>query len=262
MSAQKRRVLYAVPHVQIFDPGSAMPARLHALIPAAGSGTRIGGDVPKQYQRIRGRTMLYHTLAVFAHAPQIDDIFVVLTAGDEHYASCGADEFGDKVQPLYCGGQQRRDSVYNGLVAMAGAVDEDDWVLVHDAARPLLPAEVLDRLIWETSNDNVGGLLAIPVADTLKRAHIEGAGRGEPVRVATTERRERMWQAQTPQMFRYGVLIAALATAGAEGITDEASAVERMGLSPRLVLGASRNIKLTWPDDLVIAEALLTGTAP
>jgi 2-C-methyl-D-erythritol 4-phosphate cytidylyltransferase len=239
-----------------------MPARLHALIPAAGSGTRIGGDTPKQYQLIRGKTMLYHTLSVFARAPKIDNIFVVLTVGDDHYASCGADEFGDKVQPLYCGGQQRRDSVYNGLVAMAGAVDEDDWVLVHDAARPLLPLEALDRLIAETGDDKVGGLLAIPVADTLKRAHIEGAGRNEPVRVATTERRERMWQAQTPQMFRYGVLLAALASAGSDGITDEASAVERMGLSPRLVLGASRNIKLTWPDDLVVAAALLSGAAP
>jgi 2-C-methyl-D-erythritol 4-phosphate cytidylyltransferase len=239
-----------------------MPARLHALIPAAGSGTRVGGDIPKQYQLIRGKTMLYHVLAVFARAPKIDDIFVVLSEGDDHFAGCGAGEFGDKVRPLYCGGRQRRDSVYNGLVAMAGAVDEDDWVLVHDAARPLLPMEALDRLIAQTGDDKVGGLLAIPVADTLKRAHIEGAGRGEPIRVAATERRERMWQAQTPQMFRYGILLAALATAGTEGITDEASAIERMGLSPRLVLGASRNIKLTWPDDLVIAEALLPGTSP
>jgi 2-C-methyl-D-erythritol 4-phosphate cytidylyltransferase len=240
-----------------------MPARLHALIPAAGSGLRIGGDIPKQYQLISGKPMLYHTLAVLAQAPQLANVFVVLTAGDEHYAGCGAEEFGDKVRPLYCGGRERRDSVYNGLVAMAGAADEDDWVLVHDAARPLLPADALARLINETENDAVGGLLAIPVADTLKRAHIEGGGRNDPVRVATTERRERMWQAQTPQMFRYGVLLAALANAGADGVTDEASAVERMGLAPRLVLGASRNIKITWPDDIIVAEALLAkpGTA-
>jgi 2-C-methyl-D-erythritol 4-phosphate cytidylyltransferase len=238
-----------------------MPVRLHALIPAAGSGIRAGGDIPKQYRLVAGKPILYYAIGVLARAPEIANVFVVLAAGDERFAQCGTADFGDKVTPLFCGGNERRDSVYNGLVAMAGAVDEDDWVLVHDAARPLLPADALSRLIAEAGSDEVGGLLAIPVADTLKRAHIEGAGRNDPVRVATTERRERMWQAQTPQMFRYGVLLAALGSAGAAGLTDEASAIERMGLSPRLVLGASRNIKLTWPDDLVIAEALLARQA-
>jgi 2-C-methyl-D-erythritol 4-phosphate cytidylyltransferase len=239
-----------------------MPARLHALIPAAGSGFRVGGEVPKQYLPIAGKPMLYYAIAILARAPEIANVFVVLAEGDQRFAQCGAAEFGDKVTPLYCGGKERRDSVYNGLIAMAGAVDEDDWVLVHDAARPLLPAEALARLIGQAGSDDVGGLLALPVADTLKRAHIEGGARNDPVRVATTERRERMWQAQTPQMFRYGVLLAALASPGAAGATDEASAIERIGMAPRLVLGSSRNIKLTWPDDLVIAEALLSLQAP
>lgn len=237
-----------------------MPARLHALIPAAGSGLRVGGEIPKQYRLIAGKPVLVHAISALARSPEISNVFVVLAEGDERFARCGIAEFAGKLIPLYCGGKERRDTVYNGLVAMAGAVDADDWVLVHDAARPLLPAEALSRLIAEVGNDDVGGLLAMPVADTLKRAHIEGGGRGDPVRVATTERRERMWQAQTPQMFRYGVLVAALANAGS-GVTDESGAVERMGLAPKLVLGATRNIKLTWPDDLVIAEALLAEQA-
>ncbi len=130
-----------------------MPARLYALIPAAGSGVRVGGGVPKQYLPLAGRTMLYYAIAVLARAPEIANVFVVLAEGDERFAGCGAAEFGDRVTPLYCGGKERRDSVYNGLVAMAGAVDADDWVLVHDAARPLLPAAALSRLIAEAGSD-------------------------------------------------------------------------------------------------------------
>ena len=230
---------------------SAPPARLHALIPAAGSGIRIGGGMPKQYHPLNGKPMLYHSIATLARSPDVTNVFVVLAAGDVHYGNCGAAEFGGKVVPLYCGGIERRDSVYNGLVAMAGAVDEDDWVLVHDAARPLLQLDALERLITEAGRDEVGGLLAIPVADTLKRAG------GDGLRVVATENRAGLWQAQTPQMFRYGILLAALGSAGAAGVTDEAGAIERMGLAPRLVLGASSNLKVTWPDDIAIAEALL-----
>ena len=234
-----------------------MPARLHALIPAAGSGVRIGGTVPKQYQMIAGKPMLVHAIAALAGTPEIANIFVVLAEGDERYAGCGAADFGDRVVPLFCGGRERRDSVRNGLVAMAGAADEDDWVLVHDAARPLLPQEALARLIAEAGGDAVGGLLAITVADTLKRSD-GGDGTRTGARVAATERREGLWQAQTPQMFRYGVLLTALGSARLDGVTDEAAAIERMGLSPRLVLGAASNFKITWPDDFAVAEAILT----
>jgi 2-C-methyl-D-erythritol 4-phosphate cytidylyltransferase len=236
-----------------------MPARLFALIPAAGAGVRVGLDLPKQYHLIAGKAMLYHSVAALARCAAISNVFVVLANGDERYPHCGLEEFGDKVVSLFCGGQERRDSVYNGLVAMAGAVDEDDWVLVHDAARPLLPADALQRLIDEAGADEVGGLLAIPVADTMKRAKGDltlKMGDNE-IRVASTERRAELWQAQTPQMFRYGLLLSALGRADAASVTDEAAAIEQLGLSPRLVLGSPANLKVTWSDDIVIAEALL-----
>ena len=233
-----------------------MPARLHALIPAAGSGIRIGLNLPKQYHPLAGKPMLVHAIAALAREPAIDNVFVVLAPDDARYAECGAAEFGDKVLPLYCGGKERRDSVYNGLVAMAGTADEDDWVLVHDAARPLLPRDALARLIAEAGADPVGGLLALPVSDTLKRADDE-----EVAHVAATEPRAGLWQAQTPQMFRYGVLLAALGKQGAANVTDEAAAIERLGLAPRLVRGSALNLKITWPDDIVIAEALLARGA-
>jgi 2-C-methyl-D-erythritol 4-phosphate cytidylyltransferase len=229
--------------------------RFHALIPAAGSGSRIGGETPKQYLPLAGKTMLCHAIAVLVRAPDIATVFVVLAQGDALFAGCGAAELGDKVVPLYCGGVERRDSVYNGLVAMAGAVDADDWVLVHDAARPALPDAALARLIAEAGDDEVGGLLALPVADTLKRANDVGGTR----RVASTAAREGLWQAQTPQMFRYGVLLAALADSGAAGVTDEAGAIERIGLAPRLVMGSSGNLKITYPEDMGVAERLLAG---
>jgi 2-C-methyl-D-erythritol 4-phosphate cytidylyltransferase len=240
-----------------------MTARLHALIPAAGSGVRLGLDVPKQYHLIAGKAMLYHAIAALARAPQIANVFVVLASGDERYAGCGAQEFGDKVVPLFCGGVQRGDSVHNGLVAMAGAVDADDWVLVHDAARPLLPADALHRLIRELADDEVGGLLAIPVTDTLKRAQGELASKigDHEMRAAHTEPRAGLWQAQTPQMFRYGVLLSALRNSAAADVTDESSAIERMGLAPRLVMGSATNLKVTWPDDIAIAEALFARHA-
>jgi 2-C-methyl-D-erythritol 4-phosphate cytidylyltransferase len=239
-----------------------MPVRLHALIPAAGAGVRIDSDLPKQYHLLAGKPVLVHAIAALARSMAIADVFVVLAPGDERFAQCGAEQFGERVLPLYCGGRSRRDSVYNGLVAMAGAVDEDDWVLVHDAARPLLPVDALARLIDEAGGDEVGGLLAMPVTDTIKRAGQADTQSG--VRVAATEQRAGLWQAQTPQMFRYGVLLSALRNTAAADITDEASAVELMGLAPRLVQGSATNIKITWPGDIVIAEALLAqcGAAP
>jgi 2-C-methyl-D-erythritol 4-phosphate cytidylyltransferase len=140
----------------------------------------------------------------------------------------------------------------NGLIAMASAVDPDDWVLVHDAARPCLARDDLDRLIEAVRADDVGGILAIPLADTLKRA--DGAER-----IAATEPREGLWLAQTPQMFRHGTLLRALD--GADNVTDEASAVEALGLRPRLVPGSTRNLKVTFPGDAAIAERILRSGA-
>jgi 2-C-methyl-D-erythritol 4-phosphate cytidylyltransferase len=225
---------------------------LVALIPAAGSGSRMARDTPKQYVRLAGMPMLYHAVRSLAAEP-IDTVFVVLAPGDGLFARHDWGEFDGRLEPLYCGGATRRESVYNGLIAAMGAVDADDWVLVHDAARPCLPREDLDRLIAEVSGDAIGGLLALPAVETVKRT---ANGANGPARVAATEDRSLLWLAQTPQMFRAGLLAEALRLAK-KSVTDEASAVEQLGLKPRLVTGSRQNLKVTYPEDLAIAEAIL-----
>jgi 2-C-methyl-D-erythritol 4-phosphate cytidylyltransferase len=224
--------------------------KAYALIPAAGAGTRIGAALPKQYVQIAGRPLLYYALRVLVQHPRIEQVFVVLAPGDEHYARCDWREFGAKLKPLYCGGERRAASVFNGLLAARDAIAPSDWVLVHDAARPCLGREELDRLFTELGEDDTGGLLAMPVADTLKRANRD-------LRAAATEPRDNLWLAQTPQMFRYRLLIESLRTADLAGATDEARAIEGLGLKPRLVMGSTRNIKVTFPEDLALAELIL-----
>ena len=195
--------------------------------------------------------MLWHAVRAVC-VPQVESIFVVLAPGDTEFARHDWSAFDGRLEPLYCGGEARRDSVYNGLVAAMGTVEADDWMLVHDAARPCLPRKDLENLMRETGNDEVGGILALPVAETVKRA-----AKG---RIESTEDRASLWLAQTPQMFRAGLLAEALKRAkGAP--TDEASAVEQMGLKPRLVTGSRENLKVTWAGDLAIAESILKGRA-
>ena len=227
---------------------------LFALIPAAGTGTRIAGETPKQYLPIAGQPMLWHAVNALCAAP-LETVFVVLAPGDRRFAALDWSAFGGRVEPLYCGGGSRRDSVYNGLVAAMDAVQADDWVLVHDAARPCLPRADLERLIAECRDDAIGGILALPVADTVKRIVKDEAG---AQRVGGSEDRTQLWLAQTPQMFRAGVLAQALKDARGT-VTDEASALENLGLRPRLVLGSRTNLKVTYPEDLAIAEAILAG---
>jgi 2-C-methyl-D-erythritol 4-phosphate cytidylyltransferase len=227
-----------------------------ALIPAAGSGSRIAGAQTKQYAALAGKPMLWHAVAAVCRPP-VETVFVVLAPGDTAYKSCDWSAFAGKLEPLYCGGETRRDSVYNGLVAAMAAVDADDWVLVHDAARPCLPAADLERLVEECRNDQIGGILALPVAETVKRA---GKDEGGAQRVAGTEDRSQLWLAQTPQMFRAALLAEALGKARGT-VTDEASAIEQMGLRPRLVAGSRENIKVTYAEDLAIAEAILARRA-
>jgi 2-C-methyl-D-erythritol 4-phosphate cytidylyltransferase len=229
---------------------------LFALIPAAGAGTRIAGETPKQYLPIAGKPMLWHALRAIG-AAQVEIVFVVLAPDDRRFAALDWSGCGARVEPLYCGGDTRRDSVYNGLVAAMAAVDADDWVLVHDAARPCLPRADLDRLIAECSGDAIGGILALPVADTVKQVAKDEAG---AQRIARTLDRAQLWLAQTPQMFRAGLLAQALKDAKGL-VTDEASALESLGLRPRLVLGSRANLKVTYPEDLAIAEAILAGRA-
>ena len=219
------------------------PARLHALIPAAGVGSRAGSAGPKQYELLEGRPLVLHTLSAFAQVKRLASIVVVVAPGDDRLASTGAFE----VVP--CGGATRAASVANGLehLARRGASDHD-WVLVHDAARCLVRPEWIEALVDACAQDEVGGLLAQPLTDTLKQE--EGG------RVQATLPRAGKWLAQTPQMFRLGVLRRALVQAG-DGATDEASAVELLGLQPRLVAGSAQNIKVTWPEDFALAGAVL-----
>jgi len=218
----------------------------HALVPAAGFGARMGHELPKQYLPLAGQPMIAHALNTLCSCPEISTVFVVLTPDDKLFHTYDWSRFGDKLQPLFCGGNRRSDTVLNGLIA--SELEPDDWVLVHDAARPCLTQAHLAKLIAELRDDAVGGILAVPVADTLKRADDMG-------RIARTEDRAGLWQAQTPQMFRAGLLVQALQSA--PRVTDEASAIEALGLHPKLVPGEPTNFKVTYPQDLLLAELLL-----
>ncbi|MCR4299239.1 MAG: 2-C-methyl-D-erythritol 4-phosphate cytidylyltransferase [Gallionella sp.] len=218
----------------------------YALVPAAGFGARMGHELPKQYLPLAGQPLIFHALNTLCASPEIDTVFVVLAPGDTLFHTCDWSRFGDKLQALYCGGTTRAESVLNGL--LASELEPDDWVLVHDAARPCLTRAHLAKLISELRDDEVGGILAVPVADTLKRAD-------DRQRIARTEERAGLWQAQTPQMFRAGLLAQALQQC--KTVTDEASAVEALGLHPKLVLSESSNFKVTYPQDLLLAELLL-----
>ena len=225
--------------------------RLYALVPCAGIGERAGAGGPKQYAMLGGRSLLAHTLAALGGVRRLHATLVVLGRDDTQFAAHVA---GTSARVAHCGGATRAASVRNGLdQLLADGAREHDWVLVHDAARCLVRAEWVDALIDACQGDAVGGLLALPVADTLKSEH---AGRVE----STIDRRAK-WQAQTPQMFRLGLLRNALDHADA-GVTDEASAVEALGHAPKLVAGALENFKITWPADFALADRLLrTRTA-
>ncbi|MFO1282415.1 MAG: 2-C-methyl-D-erythritol 4-phosphate cytidylyltransferase [Burkholderiales bacterium] len=229
--------------------------RLHVVVPAAGGGTRSGSAMPKQYRAIAGRPMLAHTLDRLAVLDARTTI-VALAPDDRDYGRLVGERPG--VEAIHCGGPTRARTVANALVLLASRAAADDWVLVHDAARPCVPVDALARLVAALADDPVGGLLAIPVADTIKRA--DG---GAPPRVGRTEDRRALWQAQTPQMFRYALLAQALAAPNADEATDEAQAIEAMAADgrcamPRLVEGSRANIKVTYPDDWAIAEAILS----
>ena len=215
-----------------------------AVIPAAGVGARMAADRPKQYLQLGGRTILEHSLDCFLDHPSLKGLVVSIAADDPFWPglACARDP---RIQRA-AGGRERADSVLNALLLLhaQGAAD-GDWVLVHDAARPNLSRDDLDSLLLELADDPVGGLLAVPARDTLKRADANG-------RVEATVDRSTIWQAYTPQMFRLGALHRALADSlvADVAITDEASAIEWSGQAPRLIEGRSDNIKVTRPEDL------------
>ena len=234
-------------------PTPAHPlVRFHALVPCAGTGSRAGLGQPKQYHPLAGQPLVMHTLTALAAVPGLQTGWVVVSAQDDFKWPDG-ERWPAAFRRVPCGGAERAISVHQGLGHMlAQGLDPQDWVLVHDAARCLISVDAVQDLLTACAHDPVGGLLALPLPDTLKRER-EG-------RVHHTVPRHDKWLAQTPQMFRLGALHQALQAASLEGyagITDEASAMERQGLHPRLVVGAASNIKITYPSDFEWAEIWL-----
>jgi 2-C-methyl-D-erythritol 4-phosphate cytidylyltransferase len=226
-----------------------MAARYFALIPAAGSGSRFGAATPKQYVHIDGKPVLQHAIERLARGLPFQRVYVAISEGDEWYAREIAER--KDVSVLRCGGPTRAETVANAIAALTGIAD-DDWLAVHDAVRPCIDTRSLARLQDALAEDSVGGLLAVPAAATLKLSDEQG-------RSMSTPSRERMWLAQTPQMFRFRVLRDAFSRPGCESATDEAQAVEALGLRPRLVMGSPANLKITYADDLKLARAILAS---
>jgi 2-C-methyl-D-erythritol 4-phosphate cytidylyltransferase len=227
-----------------------MSEHLWAVVPAAGIGRRMGGEVPKQYLELQGRRVIDHTLQRLLGHPLIEAAYVALSPQDDYWPQC---EFAaDPRVVRVAGGEERCHSVLNALHALQSAAGPQDWVLVHDAARPCLSAGDLEHLITTLKGHPIGGLLGVPVQDTLKRVSPNGE-------VATTVSRRDLWHAYTPQMFRLGLLTDSLAAALRQGqlVTDDASALERAGFSPLMVEGHAGNIKITRPADLALAAFYL-----
>jgi 2-C-methyl-D-erythritol 4-phosphate cytidylyltransferase len=246
-------------------PGAGLSAvspqsapRLFALVPCAGVGARAGADRPKQYVELAGKPLVAHTLNALAQVRRLSATLVVLSPADEMFQALVPGFVGPRGWIAHCGGETRAQSVAAGLEALLRlGAQAEDWVLVHDAARCLLQPAWVDRLIDACESDDVGGLLALPLADTLKA---EQGGR-----VQSTVSRSGKWAAQTPQMFRLGLLRQALAVASGQEdfvVTDESSAVEALGLQPRLVAGSVENFKVTFPEDFALAERLLSTRGP
>lgn len=227
-----------------------MDTNYWVVMPAAGSARRMGAAVPKQYLPLAGRTVIEWSLAPFLQRERICGIVVVLSEGDARWSQTTL--AGHAKIITTSGGAERMDSVLAGLQALETRAAAPDWVLVHDAARPCLSSTDLDRLLTELSNDDVGGLLAAPVVDTLKRAD-------DQQRIDQTVSREKLWRALTPQMFRFELLRRALQSAVDNRVaaTDEAQAIEALGLRPKLIVGDADNVKITLPEDLPRAERIL-----
>jgi 2-C-methyl-D-erythritol 4-phosphate cytidylyltransferase len=226
--------------------------QFHVIIPAAGTGSRMANVLPKQYMPLAGKPIISHTIEVFFNNPRISRIHLALSADDTFWRSLSLDP-ASKLKLHYTGGNSRSETVLNSLQTLLNdnKIADDDWVLVHDAARPGLTSNLLNHFLNTLEHDAVGGLLALPVADTLKEADAKS-------RIVKTIPRDSLWQAQTPQMFRAKTLQQALQSfAGAP--TDEAQAIEALGFNPKLVQGELRNMKVTFPQDLELLELLFAA---
>lgn len=223
--------------------------KLFALVLAAGQGTRIGDSVPKQYIPVAGKPMMFHSIEALAAVSRVERLFVVLAPLDRHWGEHDWSALPDKIEALFCGGARRSESVLNALKFLEPRIAKDDWVLVHDAARPCIATELVEQFLDEIGDDPVGGLLAMPLADTLKRAD-------ENQRVAETIPRSNLWRAQTPQMFHYEMLRRGIEKK--PDATDEAEAVQSIGYNaPKLVQGEDSNLKVTFAEDIQLAELVI-----
>ncbi len=231
-----------------------MSQRFWVIIPAAGSGRRMGSDIPKQYLPLKGRRVIEWTLSRFLDHPAIAGVVVAISEGDQYWANL---EFDHAKLVTVTGGAERSDSVLNALHKLCEIAEDDDWVLVHDAARPCLTRGDLEQLITELGEHPVGGVLGRPMSDTVKKTNADDE-------VIDTPDRTQLWRAFTPQMFRLKPLIDALTAAAREGktVTDDASAMELAGFRPRMVIGRADNIKITQPGDLQLAELYLQKLYP
>ncbi len=223
-------------------------ARFHVIIPAAGVGNRMATAIPKQYLPLCGKPTISHSIQTFFACPRIAGIHLALSPEDYFWRDLPLDA-NSRLNLHYTGGDSRSETVQNTLKAIRSQVNDDDWILVHDAARPGLTVSLLNDLLNTLQDDAVGGLLALPLADTLKQSNADS-------RVMSTIPREALWQAQTPQMFRYTLLKDALKNFSGTP-TDEAQAVEALGLQPKLVVGSLRNMKITYPQDIALMEVLM-----
>lgn len=224
--------------------------KFHVIIPAAGTGTRMGSGMPKQYLQLQGHPLIQRVIKVFDQSIKIHSIHIILSVDDTNWRNhyLGGSK---KADVHFCGGETRAQTVLNALHAIEAQVAETDWVLVHDAARPGLNNRLLNHLIATLEYDAVGGLLALPLADTLKRANLTG-------KVTETIPRDALWQAQTPQMFKFAMLKNALELFVGSP-TDEAEAIEALGFQPTLVAGELQNMKVTFSQDLSVLSALLSS---
>ena len=222
--------------------------KVFALVLAAGQGTRIGDAVPKQYLPLAGKPMMFHSIEALSAVSRVERLFVVLAPMDRHWGQHDWSAFPEKVEAAFCGGAHRAESVLNTLKHIEARVAPDDWILVHDAARPCIMTELVEQFLDEVGEDAVGGLLAMPLADTLKRGD-------EDQRVAQTVARTGLWRAQTPQLFRYSILRKGIEKS--PKATDESEAVESLGHAPRLAEGENSNIKVTFAEDIALAELIL-----
>jgi 2-C-methyl-D-erythritol 4-phosphate cytidylyltransferase len=246
--------------------GNHSNKRCHALLPTAGTGSRLGGDLPKQFQQLAGKPMVSYALEAFADSAEIDSIWIGVSPSFinnpilQTIANIGSD-----IHVVPTGGPSRQETVRNTLAAMLkSGIPEDDWILVHDAARPGITPALINKLISAVQDSHSGGILAVPLADTLKQADLDSVIAGNNPHSERTIPRDHLWQAQTPQMFGLKQLLDALENAIRleADVTDEASAIELAGSKPLLIEGAARNFKVTHPADWELMQLLLSSTKP